>query len=41
MIGMRLCIVGSGTGPDLFTIMEMIGKEETLRRIEEGIEVLG
>ena len=41
MIGMRLCIVGSGTGPDLFTIMEMIGKEETVRRIEEGIEELG
>ncbi|MEN8223898.1 MAG: glutamate--tRNA ligase [Bacteroidota bacterium] len=41
MIGMRLCLVGSGTGPDLFTIMEMIGKEETVRRIETGIEKLG
>jgi len=38
MIGMRLCLVGSGTGPDLFTIMEMIGKEETLRRIEAGVQ---
>ena len=38
MIGMRLCLVGSGTGPDLFTIMEMIGKEETLRRIETGVQ---
>ena len=37
MIGMRLCLVGSGTGPDLFTIMEMIGKEETLARIEKGV----
>ncbi len=41
MIGMRLCIVGSGTGPDLFTIMEMIGKEETVKRIEAGIRALG
>jgi len=40
MIGMRLCIVGSGTGPDLFTIMEMIGKEETVSRIERGIQIL-
>ncbi|HSG68256.1 MAG TPA: glutamate--tRNA ligase [Bacteroidales bacterium] len=41
MIGMRLCIVGSGTGPDLFTIMEMIGREETVMRIERGVERLG
>jgi glutamyl-tRNA synthetase len=37
MIGMRLCLVGSGTGPDLFSIMEMIGREETLARIEAGV----
>ena len=41
MIGMRLCIVGSGTGPDLFTIMEMIGREETVGRIEAGVSSLG
>jgi len=40
MIGMRLCLVGSGTGPDLFTIMEMIGKEETVSRIDKGIQIL-
>ncbi len=40
MIGMRLCLVGSGSGPDLFTIMEMMGKEETVERIEKGISVL-
>ena len=40
MIGMRLCLVGSGTGPDLFTIMEMIGKAETVSRIENGISRL-
>jgi glutamyl-tRNA synthetase len=41
MIGMRICLVGSGTGPDLFTIMEMIGKEETVERIVKGIQKLG
>ena len=41
MIGIRLCIVGSGTGPDLFTIMEMIGREETIARIDKGIVELG
>jgi len=35
---LRLLIVGSGMGPHLFDIMEMIGKEETLRRIERGLE---
>ncbi|MEE4257306.1 MAG: glutamate--tRNA ligase [Bacteroidales bacterium] len=41
MIGMRICLVGSGTGPDLFTIMEMIGKEETVERMEKGIQKIG
>ena len=41
MNGMRLCIVGSGSGPDLFTIMEMIGRDETLGRIEAGVAALG
>lgn len=41
MIGMRLCIVGSGSGPDLFTIIEMIGKEETVKRIEKAVGILG
>jgi glutamyl-tRNA synthetase len=35
---LRLLIVGSGMGPHLFDIMEMIGKEETMRRINNGIE---
>ncbi len=37
MIPVRLCLVGSGMGPDLFTIMEMIGREGTLDRIKKGI----
>ena len=34
----RLAIVGSGMGPSLFKIMEMIGKEESTVRIETAIE---
>ncbi|MDA7566095.1 glutamate--tRNA ligase [Flavobacteriaceae bacterium] len=31
---LRLCLVGSLSGPDLFKIIEIIGPEETLHRIE-------
>jgi glutamyl-tRNA synthetase len=34
---LRLLVVGSGMGPHLFDILEMLGKEESLRRIETGI----
>jgi len=37
MIALRLCIVGSGMGPDLFAVMELLGKEEVLVRINTGI----
>jgi len=33
MTVLRLLLIGVGTGPNLFNIMEIIGKEETLRRI--------
>jgi glutamyl-tRNA synthetase len=36
----RLVIVGSLRGPHMFDIIEWIGKEETLKRIDKGIEVL-
>ena len=35
---LRLLVVGSGTGPHLFDIMDMLGKDETLRRIETGVD---
>ena len=38
MNALRLCIVGAGTGPDLFTIIELIGKEEAVLRIENAVE---
>ncbi len=37
MAPLRLLLVGSGMGPHLFDIMEMIGKEETIRRIDRGL----
>lgn len=37
---LRLCIVGSGMGANLFDIFEMIGKEETISRLEKGIQTL-
>ena len=36
----RLCLVGSLKGVDLFQLMEILGKEETIRRIEKAIATL-
>lgn len=41
MNAFRLCIVGAGKGPHIFDIIEVIGKDETLSRIEKAIAVLG
>jgi glutamyl-tRNA synthetase len=38
---LRLVVVGDMKGPHIFDIMAMIGKEETLSRIEKAIAVLG
>ncbi|MDA3892109.1 MAG: glutamate--tRNA ligase [Salinivirgaceae bacterium] len=40
MNALRLCIVGAGKGPDLFDIIEMIGQEETVLRIEKAVSVI-
>ena len=37
----RLSLVGSMSGPHVFDIAAMIGKEETLKRIDSAIAVLG
>mgnify|MGYP006191187581 FL=1 len=34
----RLCIVGAMKGPHLFDIVELIGKEETIKRIKRAID---
>lgn len=38
MPGLRLALVGSGTGPDLSQIMSILGKQETLNRIKRAAE---
>ena len=37
---LRLSLVGALKGPHLFDIIELIGKEETLSRIEKAIATL-
>ena len=37
MPGLRLALVGSGTGPDIKEIMAILGKDESLRRVEKAI----
>ena len=41
MNSLRLMLVGAGKGPHIGEIIELLGKEETLKRIEKGIKVLG
>ena len=38
---LRLVLVGMMKGPHLFDIMELLGKEETLNRIDRAIQTLG
>jgi len=38
MIAIRLAITGVGGGPSLFEIMEVIGKEESINRLNAGIK---
>jgi glutamyl-tRNA synthetase len=37
MVPIRLALVGSSSGPDLFEIFELIGKEKTIGRIQKAI----
>lgn len=41
MLPLRLVITGVGGGPSLFAIMEVIGKEDTLQRIDAGLANIG
>ena len=41
MNAFRLCIVGAAKGPHMFDIIEVIGKEETVRRLKKAIDTLG
>ncbi len=37
----RLVIVGTSRGPHMFDIISWIGKDETLKRIDKGVSVIG
>ncbi|SKB96120.1 glutamate--tRNA ligase [Alkalitalea saponilacus] len=41
MNALRLSLVGGAFGPDLFTIIEILGKKECVERIKLAVEVLG
>ena len=41
MNGLRLMLVGAGKGPHIHEILELLGKEEAVKRIDKGVEVLG
>lgn len=41
MNAFRLALVGAGIGPHMFDISAFLGKEETLKRLDKAINVLG
>jgi len=41
MNALRLVIVGASRGPHIFDIISWLGKEETLKRIERGVTIIG
>lgn len=41
MNAFRLTLVGEGKGPHMFDISSVLGKEETIHRMKQAIEVLG
>ena len=36
----RVCLVGTGQGPDMYELAAFLGKDETIRRMEHAIECL-
>ncbi|MBP5541208.1 MAG: glutamate--tRNA ligase [Bacteroidales bacterium] len=41
MNSLRLAVVGTTVGPDMITLVLTIGKEETIRRVQRAIDVIG
>ena len=37
---LRMSLVGGAKGPDLFEIFEMLGREETIKRLKTAIEII-
>ena len=41
MNSLRLAVVGRTVGPDMLTLVLMLGKDEVIRRVQRAIEVIG
>lgn len=41
MNALRLVVVGTSSGPDMFKMLEILGREEVVSRIEKGVKTLG
>ena len=41
MNSLRLSVVGKTVGPDMLTLVMMLGKEETIRRVQRAIDTIG
>ncbi len=41
MMPLRLALVGSMSGPDVFEISSLLGREETIQRIQKAIQTIG
>ncbi len=41
MNAIRLCLVGESKGPGVADICELLGKDETIRRVEKAIRIIG
>ena len=37
----RVCLVGTGKGPDMYELAAFLGKDETLNRMRRAIQALG
>ena len=40
MNSLRIALVGAAKGPEIFDIIELLGKNETLARIRRAVEVV-
>ncbi len=41
MNSLRLAVVGKTVGPDMLTLVMMLGKDETIRRVQRAIDIIG
>jgi glutamyl-tRNA synthetase len=41
MNAFRICLVGAARGPHIWAITDVLGKEETLKRVRTALKILG